>query len=664
MTNFNSGTLDLLALPLLQRKIVVYLTRHGAADAATLAEVLEHDLADIKAALTGLAEQGRLYFLPGGQAEVNLGRTRPKQLPARLWPALTASNRLYSTQEIATLQTAIPMLQFARAKLSEFADHGPAHALRVKAFATQLGYILHLSPTEQNLLRAAALFHDVGNIVERDQHHLVSQETIAKLTAAGRLPFSLAESELVGLLCRWHRRDYEPQRCDQVGGESVRTGLLASILRVADAMDIDHRRSDYTGQFAWVLKFFYPAHLPYWTSLEEIRGVRIRCTPAVTLQVFTQGQADDNIQIGMLRRDLAGTPLPWSIQEIALTEHVTGVPRPTRGAALLVFPFEPHSLIMAALSRRHLGAAGYCVNTLCYPDTVDGLEWLWREALKQSCPADFAQLVVINDRPVPGLKADVMTLLSRWRAAGVAVTLLNRHEAAWSRLPELLPLGVEATLGGDWGYFWGNTIGPADFTWGRLAALCTRDSIQFVGKESAQERAVAQGLLQTVYDAIRQSPPNLTDLSNLAESILARIEADDRAYFAGRADEFVAAYATAGCLGRPVGRIVLFEAAGLGDFPQAHYYALEAAIESRGRTLERGIHFNIPYALAAWPEGEEVAMLAINHWRDEETVPIRLLYPSHLAPPPEGNEHTVWVRLPATQAENVIQALVEACNKI
>jgi hypothetical protein len=241
MTNFNSGALDLLALPLLQRKIVIYLTRHGTADAATLAEVLGHDLAEINAALTVLAEQGRLYFSPGGQAEVNLGRTRPKQLPARLWPALTASNRLYSTQEIAALQTAIPMLQFARAKLSEFADHGPAHALRVKAFATQLGYILDLSPTEQNLLRAAALFHDVGNIVERDQHHLVSQETIARLTAAGRLPFSLAESELVGLLCRWHRRDYEPQRCDQVGGESVRTGLLASILRVADG----HRPSPF-----------------------------------------------------------------------------------------------------------------------------------------------------------------------------------------------------------------------------------------------------------------------------------------------------------------------------------------------------------------------------------------------------------------------------------
>lgn len=52
MTNFNSGALDLLALPLLQRKIVVHLTRYGAADATTLAQVLEHDLAEIKAAVS------------------------------------------------------------------------------------------------------------------------------------------------------------------------------------------------------------------------------------------------------------------------------------------------------------------------------------------------------------------------------------------------------------------------------------------------------------------------------------------------------------------------------------------------------------------------------------------------------------------------------------
>jgi hypothetical protein len=299
--------LNLLTLSPLERKIVVYLARQGPADAATLAQALEREPAEVQTAMTTLAEQGRLSLLADGQADVNLGQTRRRVLPARLWPALTASNRLYSAQEIATLRTAIPILQLARAKLSEFADHGPGHALRVKSFATQLGYLLGLTPTEHHLLRAGALFHDVGNIIERERHHLISQETVHKLTAMAELPFSTREAELVGLLCRWHRRDYEPGRQDELSGELVRTGLLASILRVADAMDIDQRRADYPNHLTHFLHFFYYKERPHWDSVREILGVRIHCNPAVTLQVFTQGQVQDNIQVAMLRRDLGST---------------------------------------------------------------------------------------------------------------------------------------------------------------------------------------------------------------------------------------------------------------------------------------------------------------------------------------------------------------------
>jgi len=58
-----------------------------------------------------------------------------------------------------------------------------------------------------------------------------------------------------------------------------------------------------------------------------------------------------------------------------------------------------------------------------------------------------------------------------------------------------------------------------------------------------------------------------------------------------------------------------------------------------------------------------VELLAINHWREEEAIPIRLLYPGDLGPPPAGNEGTVQARLPASQAERVIRALVDACNQ-
>ena len=74
------------------------------------------------------------------------------------------------------------------------------------------------------------------------------------------------------------------------------------------------------------------------------------------------------------------------------------------------------------------------------------------------------------------------------------------------------------------------------------------------------------------------------------------------------------------------GRVLRFEQCP-GRYCHASYWALEAAIERHGRALERGISFKAPYAIATWPEGDEVELLAINHWREEEATPIRLLYP-------------------------------------
>ena len=56
---------------------------------------------------------------------------------------------------------------------------------------------------------------------------------------------------------------------------------------------------------------------------------------------------------------------------------------------------------------------------------------------------DYGLLVAIGDRPDPTVTADLVKRVGQWRSSGVSVTLLNRHEANWSRLPELLKLGVE-----------------------------------------------------------------------------------------------------------------------------------------------------------------------------------------------------------------------------
>ena len=167
---------DLLTIPNLQRQIAAHLLRQGPASAEVLAQSLGLPLPDVRDALDELARQGAVLLTDESQARVSFGRTRCRTLPARLWHTLLATDRPYSAQEIAALRTSLPFLQFARARLGHFADHGSGHALRVKSFATQLGYLLGLTQTERHLLRVAALFHDVGDAVDRERHNLIRSQ--------------------------------------------------------------------------------------------------------------------------------------------------------------------------------------------------------------------------------------------------------------------------------------------------------------------------------------------------------------------------------------------------------------------------------------------------------------------------------------------------------
>lgn len=246
--------------------------------------------------------------------------------------------------------------------------------------------------------------------------------------------------------------------------------------------------------------------------------------------------------------------------------------------------------------------------------------------------------------------------------------MLNRHEANWSRLPHLLQLGVHVALGGDWAYFWGDQAEEHDLFWGQMAALATRDPFQATAGLTVEEDRIYQGLLKVIYDALtsaeRQSPSADAGWSALATPILERIAADDRTWFAAQAAAFGATYAMPPSKGETVGKVLRFDLETTTAQPTL-FWGLERAIEATGRAPERGISFTIPYAIATWVDPGDTSMvelLAINHWREVEATPIRLLYPTDLGPAPEGNESALRVRIPSVLAAQVVQALIAACN--
>jgi len=658
--------LEILDLPLNERRVFLRLSRKDLANLNQLVSDLNVLEIEVLEAIAKLLEKGLISKTPGNGYEVSPGQVVPHtNLPKKLWPALLASGRLYSEQEIESLRIAIPMLQFTRAKNSEFTDHGPGHALRVKSYATQFSFLLGLNDIEHSLLRLAAIFHDIGNIVSRENHNIISQQVVEDLTAKNVLPFSAREARLVGLLCRWHRRDFDQKRIDSLRNNTVRTGFLTSLLRVSDAMDIDYHRADYDEQYRDIVEYFFPQKVPYWSSIDEVLGVRICCSPKITLEVYTHNDVKENIQIDMLRDDLASTDLDWNIKRVSVLDSPVSEKERAypEARAKIILSVEPHSLIMAALSKKNLEKAGYGVDIHCIFDAIGSSNWQNNGMLSASDISKYQRILIIGDRLDDSPKEKIKAIKS-WLKAGISVSLLVRHEASWAYLPALLAEGAEAILGNDWAYFWGDSISFQDLIWARIASLSTRDSPTAVFIRKPQEEILLNGLLQTVFNIATQISTNsFDDVSSQILTVLDHIAKDNVNSFLSCSTDFNDLLSSITPSYKREGRILVVDELKTFAPLWIYSYLLEKVIEKHGRSFDRGIRFNVPYALVFWKEEAYAEFIAVNHWRDEFAIPVRLLYSNHDGSLVESNECFIQARIPLAQADHVINEFIKACNQ-
>jgi exopolyphosphatase/guanosine-5'-triphosphate,3'-diphosphate pyrophosphatase len=98
-----------------------------------------------------------------------------------------------------------------------------------------------LPPTGADILRAAALLHDIGYLINHERHHKHAYHLIMHGDLRG---FSAREIELIANVARYHRRAFPKKshpnfaRLDR--GERRLVRRLAGILRVADGLDRAH----------------------------------------------------------------------------------------------------------------------------------------------------------------------------------------------------------------------------------------------------------------------------------------------------------------------------------------------------------------------------------------------------------------------------------------
>jgi exopolyphosphatase/guanosine-5'-triphosphate,3'-diphosphate pyrophosphatase len=132
-----------------------------------------------------------------------------------------------------------------------FADrmgHNTAHGEQVRLVARslfdQLDELHSLPKPMGTILEVAALLHDIGEVVHRRAHHKHSEYMILH----GRIPgLEAPDREMVAAVVRAHRKSAPDPRKHSVYASlpEARQGQvrkLAAILRVADALDADHRQ--------------------------------------------------------------------------------------------------------------------------------------------------------------------------------------------------------------------------------------------------------------------------------------------------------------------------------------------------------------------------------------------------------------------------------------
>lgn len=119
------------------------------------------------------------------------------------------------------------------------------HVEHVRVLALQLfdelGPALGADESERALLEAAALLHDVGQLVSYTKHH---QHSYQLVMYADRLTFPPRDRALVALIGRYHRkkgpsRKHEPFAALPAKDQAV-VRRLSGILRVADGLDRGH----------------------------------------------------------------------------------------------------------------------------------------------------------------------------------------------------------------------------------------------------------------------------------------------------------------------------------------------------------------------------------------------------------------------------------------
>ena len=176
-----------------------------------------------------------------------------------------------------------------------YTDHGIPHIERVVRRLGDLNGLLTEQLTEHEcfLLLVAAYCHDLGMFWGRRKgedpsqtralHHERSAEIVSNLASKKHIDLDQFELPIVDMIVKAHRildLNASPLQDEQrIAGDRIRTRLLAALLRIADACDIDHSRTP-EAVFNFFENIFPPLSKERWNRHRIVADVQFDTTRA------------------------------------------------------------------------------------------------------------------------------------------------------------------------------------------------------------------------------------------------------------------------------------------------------------------------------------------------------------------------------------------------
>ena len=561
------------------------------------------------------------------------------------------------SQEVQVYMASLPYMAAAKdlANSLQMNDHGPLHAQRVHSITKRLCSLFSLTQNEQCLVLASALLHDIGMAKDRENHHTASYDLVKEMAQNQTIPFNEEEAEIVATLCKWHRKEYDPQLyCSK---NNIRLGLLASILRLADGMDLDYRRSDDFDQKETIIDQFHKSQKQHHLSVLNILALRFNISRMeIRVEVFLNQFEHASLQLGRLVDEMIHTPISWPIQIIPVHDYVFEniINKEAFTKKAIIYSYcNPHGAISAAISKRQLESLGFDAQVIFDSEHTGYAPKFWDKYFV-NCDFKGFDLVVIldlhlsNEHMAPVLEKIKENSHCQWIYASVL-------DISNSEIKQLISAGVSVLLGDERALFAGNSINNSSFFWMKVAGLCNFDdhilSASTIGKE---EFNIARGLRHNLWELMH----NKSEEDEYSE-LIEKIAIDDKQYFIDREplwakviNEKLPAYTR-------YGRVLLLERAEIAG--RFIYDIAERMIEIQGLLRYEKNEFATPYVIYRRESSRGVVILFFSSFNNSNMAfPVK--YFVHQSYEQVGSSSSIWQTYP--DEKSAITAINQTIQRI